>query len=166
MMFAGKKRRREKENIFCIFCNAYNTLSCLNEKRKTLTMYLLTEKEDFLCTEIVDCAYRVHRELGGGLLEKIYESCFCHELEKKEIPFKRQVSLPIFYDGLYFDEGLRIDVLVDNSIICELKAVENVNKLWEAQVLSHLKMTQLHVGFLINFNVSLIKDGIRRYCIQ
>jgi GxxExxY protein len=67
---------------------------------------------------------------------------------------------------LYFDEGLRIDVLVDEAIICELKAVDTVNKLWEAQVLSHLKMTNLHVGFLINFNTALIKDGIRRYCVE
>lgn len=127
-------------------------------------MHLLTEKEEFLCKEIVDCAFRVHKELGSGLLEKVYEACICHELAKKEIPFRRQVDLPIYYDGLYFDEGLRIDVLVDNTIICELKAVETVNKLWEAQIISHLKMTNLHVGFLINFNVSLIKDGIRRFC--
>ncbi|NCU06170.1 MAG: GxxExxY protein [Chitinophagaceae bacterium] len=127
--------------------------------------YTLNEKEEFLCKEIVDCAFRVHKELRGGLLEKVYEACFCHELMKKEIPYRRQVSLPIYYDGLYFDEGLRIDVLVDESIICELKAVDTVNKLWEAQVLSHLKMTNLHVGFLINFNTALIKDGIRRYCV-
>jgi GxxExxY protein len=128
--------------------------------------YTLNEKEEFLCKEIVDCAFRVHRELGGGLLEKVYEACFCHELAKKEIPYKQQVSLPIYYDGLYFDEGLRIDVLVDEAIICELKAVDTVNKLWEAQVLSHLKMTNLHVGFLVNFNTALIKDGIRRYCVE
>lgn len=129
-------------------------------------MYTLSEQEEWLCKEIVDCAFKVHKELGGGLLEKVYEACLCHELAKKEIPYRRQVELPIYYDGLYFDEGLRIDVLVDNTIICELKAVETVNKLWEAQIISHLKMTHLHVGFLINFNVSLIKDGIRRYSLE
>lgn len=127
-------------------------------------MYRLTEYEDWLCGEIVDCAFKVHKGLGPGLLEKIYEACFCHELTKKGIPFQRQVALPIYYDGLIFDEGLRMDVFVDSSVICELKAVELVNPVWEAQILSHLKMTGKHVGFLINFNIPLIKNGIRRYC--
>jgi GxxExxY protein len=128
-------------------------------------MYYLNEVEDFLCKEIVDCAYKVHSGLGPGLLEKIYEACFCHELSKKEIPFKRQMKLPIKYDGILFDEGLQLDVLVDNLIICEFKAVETINPLWQAQVISHLKLTDLHVAFLINFNVPVIKNGIRRYCI-
>jgi GxxExxY protein len=76
-------------------------------------MYQLTEHEEWLCKEIVDCAYRVHKQLGPGLLEKIYEVCFCHELSKKGISFERQVYLPIRYDGLEFDEGLRKDVFVD-----------------------------------------------------
>jgi len=130
------------------------------------SMYELTIKEEYLCKEIVDCAYKVHSQLGPGLLEKIYEACFCHELMKKDIPFIRQASLPILYDGLYFDEGLRMDTLVDETVICEFKAVETVNKIWEAQIISHLKLTQLHVGFVINFNVALIKDGIRRYCVE
>ena len=129
-------------------------------------MYILTEVEEFLSREIVDCTYKVHKELGPGLLEKIYEVCFCHELKKKDIPFKRQVKLPIIYDGMEFDEGLQLDVLVDNKIICEFKAVDIVNPIWQAQVLSHLKLTDLHVGFVINFNSALIKDGIRRFCMQ
>lgn len=129
-------------------------------------MYKLTDYEEFLCKEIVDCAYRVHKELGPGLLEKVYEACFCHELKKKGIKFQRQVDLPIHYDGLVFDEGLRMDVLVDEIVICELKAVEQVNPLWQAQIMSHLKMTANNIGFVINFNVPLIKDGIRRYCIE
>jgi len=110
-------------------------------------MYKLTEHEEWLCKEIVDCAYRVHKELGPGLLEKVYEVCFCHELGKKGIGFQRQVDLPIFYDGLKFNEGLRMDVFVEEIIICELKAVEKVNLLWEAQVISHLKMTGNNIGF-------------------
>jgi GxxExxY protein len=129
-------------------------------------MYILTEIEEFLCKEIVDCAYKVHSQLGPGLLEKIYEVCFCHELNKKEIPYKRQVKLPIKYDSLEFDEGLKLDVLVDNKIICELKAIENINPLWQAQIISHLNLTKLHVGFIINFNVPIIKSGIRRYCVE
>jgi len=129
-------------------------------------MYILNETEEFLCKEIVDCAYKVHVQLGPGLLEKIYEACFCHELSKKEIPYKRQVKLPINYDGLEFDEGLQLDVLVDNKIMCEFKAVETVNPLWQAQIISHLKLTSLHIGFILNFNVSIIKNGIRRYSVQ
>ncbi|HUC83447.1 MAG TPA: GxxExxY protein [Flavisolibacter sp.] len=129
-------------------------------------MYTLTAYEEKLCKEIVDCAYLVHRQLGPGLLEKIYEACFCHELQKRNILFERQQSLPIIYDNLKFDEGLRVDVFVEQKIICELKAVELVNPLWQAQVLSHLKLTGCHVGFLINFNVAIIKTGIRRYCLE
>ncbi|MBS1513308.1 MAG: GxxExxY protein [Bacteroidetes bacterium] len=128
-------------------------------------MYYLTEQEAFLCKEIVDCAYKVHKALGPGLLEKIYEVCFCHELSKKEIPFNRQIKLPIRYDGIVFDEGLQLDVLVDKLIICEFKAVETINPLWQAQIISHLKLTGLHTGFLINFNVPVIKTGIRRFCV-
>lgn len=129
-------------------------------------MYTLNENEEFLCKEIVDCAYKVHSQLGSGLLEKIYEACFCYELDKKKIPYKRQVKLPIWYDGLEFDEGLQLDVLVNNKIICELKAIDIINPLWQAQIISHLKLTDLHVGFLINFNVPLIKNGIRRYSLE
>jgi GxxExxY protein len=129
-------------------------------------MYVLTNIEEFLCKQIVDCAYKVHSQLGPGLLEKIYEVCFCHELSKQDIPFKRQVQLPIIYDGLVFDEGLKLDVLIDNKIICEFKAVEMVNPLWQAQIISHLKLTGLHVGFVINFNVPIMKNGVRRYCVE
>ena len=129
-------------------------------------MYQLTAIEEELCKEIVDCAFQVHKQLGPGLLEKINEACFCHELKKRAIAFECQKSIPIFYDDLEFDEGLRIDVYVEEKIICELKAVETVNPLWQAQVLSHLKLTGYHVGSVINFNVSLLKNGIRRYCLE
>lgn len=129
-------------------------------------MYILNEIEEVLCKEITDCAYKVHRELGPGLLEKIYEACFCHELQKKEIPYQRQAKLPISYDGLLFDEGLQMDVLVDKRVVCELKALNTVNPIWQAQIISHLRLTKLHVGFIINFNSALLKDGIRRYCIE
>ena len=106
----------------------------------------------------------MHKQLGPGLLKKIYEICFCHELKKKNIPFERQIDLPVKYDGIIFDEGPRMDVFVDNMVICELKAVNTVNPVWQAQVLSHLAMTGKHVGFLMNFHVDLMKNGIRRYC--
>lgn len=129
-------------------------------------MYQLTERELWLCKEIVDCAYRVHKKLGPGLLERIYETCFCHELAKKGIKFRRQIDLPIFYDDLFFDECLRLDVFIDDLIVCEMKAVELLNAIWPAQVRSHLKLIDKHVGFVINFNVEIIKNGIRRICIE
>ena len=114
---------------------------------------------------VVDSAYKVHHNLGPGLLEKVYEICFCHELEKHGLIYNRQVDIPIVYDNITFNEGLRLDVLVEDCIICELKALEIVNPVWEAQILSHLKLTGKRLGYLINFNVARIKDGIRRYVI-
>jgi GxxExxY protein len=98
-------------------------------------------------------------------LEKVCEICFCHELPKRGLGYQRQVDLPIVYDGIKFDEGLCLDVLVENSIICELKAVDEVNPIWEAQILSHLKLTGKRLGFLINFNVSVIRNGIKRFIV-
>ena len=115
--------------------------------------------------KIVDASYTVHKELGPGLLEKVYEICFCHELAKRGLNYKRQIDIPVVYDGLTFEEGLRLDVLVEDSIICELKAVDEVNPVWEAQILSHLKMTGMHIGFLLNFNVPIFKKGIKRYIV-
>jgi GxxExxY protein len=115
--------------------------------------------------EIVDAAYKVHTELGPGLLEKVYEVCFCHVLTRKGLQVKRQIDIPIVFEKMVFSEGLRLDVLVNDLVICELKAVEQVNPVWEAQVLSHLRLTGKRLGYLINFNVPLIKDGIKRIVI-
>ncbi len=122
----------------------------------------LSKREESKAEKIVDAAYIVHKILGPGLLEKVYEVCFCHELSKRGLKYKRQVDIPIVYDGLIFNEGLRLDVLVEDLIICELKAVDEMNPVWEAQILSHLKLTDKRLGFLVNFNVSLIKNGIKR----
>jgi GxxExxY protein len=126
---------------------------------------MLSEKEEYFAKEIVDCAFKVHKQLYPGLLEKIYENCFCHELDKKDIEYKRQVDIPIIYDNLVFNEGLRLDVLVEDLIICELKAIETVNPVWQAQIISHLKLTGKRLGFLINFNVAFIKEGIKRFVV-
>ena len=125
----------------------------------------LSGKDELLAEKIVDAAYAVHRTLGPGLLERIYEVCFCHELSKRNLQYRRQVEVPVVYDGIKFDEGLRIDVLIENKIICELKAVEQMNPVWTSQVLSYLKMTNNRLGFVINFNVPLIKNGIKRIII-
>ena len=122
----------------------------------------LSKREESIAENIVDAAYTVHKILGPGLLEKIYEVCFCHELSKRGLKYQRQVDIPIVYDGMTFDEGLRLDVLVEKLIICELKAVDEMNPVWKAQIISHLKLTKKRLGFLINFNVPIIKNGIKR----
>jgi len=122
----------------------------------------VSDKEEMLATEIVDTAYTVHKALGPGLLEKVYEVCFCHELTKKGLSYQRQVEIPIEYDGITFDEGLRLDVMVEGLIICEIKAVDKMNPVWNAQLLSYLKLTGKRIGFLINFNVPIVKNGIKR----
>ncbi len=111
---------------------------------------------------IVDSAYHVHKNLGPGLLEKVYEVCLCHELTKRGISTLRQIDIPIKYDGIKFNEGLRLDILAGDEVIIELKAVDQVNPVWEAQVLSHLKLTGKRLGFLINFNVPKIYAGMKR----
>lgn len=121
-----------------------------------------SEREELVAKKIVDAAYTVHKALGPGLLEKVYETCFCHELGKRQLPYQRQLDIPIEYDGVILGEGLRLDVLVDELIICEIKAVDKMNPVWDAQLLSHMKLTGKRLGFLINFNVAVIRDGIKR----
>lgn len=115
-----------------------------------------------IATKIIDATYTVHKNLGPGLLEKVYEVCFCHELNKRGLKYNRQVDIPIVYDDIIFEEGLRLDVLVEDVIVCELKALEHVHPVWEAQLLSHLKLCNKRLGFLINFNVVNIGQGITR----
>jgi GxxExxY protein len=122
----------------------------------------ISDEEERIAKDIVGSAYAVHSALGPGLLENVYEVCFCHELTKHGRSFRRQVVVPIVYDGLTFDEGLRLDVLVEDLVICELKAVETMHPVFLAQLLTQLKLTGKRLGFLINFNVPLIKQGIKR----
>lgn len=123
----------------------------------------MEEKLERIGKAIVNAAFMVHKELGPGLLEKVYEVCLEYELKKAGFQVNRQVDIPIFYDGLFFEEGLRLDLLVDDQVIVEIKAIETVNPVWQAQVISHLKLTKRKLGYLINFNVPLIKNGIRRF---
>jgi GxxExxY protein len=122
----------------------------------------ISDEEESLGKEIINAAFRVHRTLGPGLLEKVYEACVAHELNKRNIPVARQVTLPIIYDGIEFKEALRLDLLVDGRVVVEIKAIETVNAVWQAQVLSHLRLSNLRLGYVINFHVPLIKDGIKR----
>ena len=122
----------------------------------------ISEKEEIVATAIVDAAFSVHNKLGPGLLERVYEVCFCHELTKKGLSFRQQVEIPIEYDGIKLDGGLRLDVIVEDIVICEIKAVDEMNPVYQAQLLTYLKLTGKRIGFLINFNVPVIKNGIKR----
>lgn len=111
---------------------------------------------------LVDAAYSVHRELGPGLLESVYETCLCHELSLRGIQFQSQVALPVKYRGIQLNGGLRLDLVIENRLIVELKAVESILPVHEAQVLTYLKLSGHRLGLLLNFNVPRIKDGIKR----
>ncbi len=123
------------------------------------------EKNDIART-VVDAAFAVHREMGPGLLESIYESCLVKELQKRNVGFERQKCIPIHYAGELLDEKFRLDLLVEEKIIVEIKAVEELLPIHEAQVLTYLKLIGCEIGFLINFNVRFIKDGIRRIVLS
>jgi GxxExxY protein len=111
---------------------------------------------------VLDAAFEVHRRLGPGLLESVYEVCLCHELAKRRISFQSQVSLPVLYDSIRLDAGLRLDLLVEDQLVVELKAVEKLIPLHEAQLLTYLKLSGKRLGLLLNFNTALLKDGVKR----
>lgn len=114
---------------------------------------------------IIGAAIEVHRELGPGLLESTYEECLCRELELRGIPFKRQFPLPVVYKGVRLDCGYRLDLLVADAIVIELKAIASIEPIHEAQLMTYLKLGGWKLGLLINFNVPILKDGIRRRII-
>lgn len=118
------------------------------------------QHKEWLGKQIVDIAFHIHKALGPGLLEKVYERCFCYELSKRGIPFTTQRKVPVVYDGLQFEEALRLDILIDNLVIVELKAQENFHPVWEAQLLSYLRLSNKSLGYIINFTVPLIKTGL------
>ncbi|MGN6731233.1 MAG: GxxExxY protein [Candidatus Binatia bacterium] len=122
-------------------------------------------KFDELSNKVLGCAIEVHRQLGPGLLESTYEQCMAYELSRASIPFQLQVALPIQYKEARLDCGCRIDVLVDEQLIVELKCVEQLSKIHEAQILTCMRLAKLKVGLLINFNVPLLKRGIKRFLL-
>lgn len=122
----------------------------------------LPPETEQLSKVVVDVAFKVHSTLGPGLLESVYEACLAHELRQRKIPAETQLVIPIVYEGLRLEAGLRIDMLVKKQLLVEVKAVEQMNRVFKAQVLTYLKLTGLRLGLLINFNVPLIKNGIER----
>ena len=120
---------------------------------------------DDLSKRVIHCAIEVHRQLGPGLLESTYEQCMAHELTLHGIAFRSQAVLPVNYKGAQIDCAYRLDLVVDGTLIVELKAVAEVAPIHEAQMLTYLKLAKIRTGLLINFNVRLLKDGIRRFVL-
>lgn len=120
---------------------------------------------DDLSKRVIGCAIEVHRELGPGLLESTYEQCLARELRLNGISFQMQLPQPVQYKGIQLDCGYRIDVLIEEELIVELKAVEEIRGIHEAQLLTYMKLAGIKIGLLINFNVTKLKDGIKRYVL-
>jgi GxxExxY protein len=119
-------------------------------------------KENEISAIIIDCCYKIHQRLGPGLLESVYEEIIAHELSKKGLVFEKQKAIPIKYGNIKFDVGFRSDFIVEKKIIIELKSVERILPVHKKQLLTYLKVTNLKLGLLINFNSDLIKNGIIR----
>jgi len=115
--------------------------------------------------EIIGCAIEVHKNIGPGLLESAYEECLAFELTKKGLSIKRQQPTPVVYKEIKLECGYRIDILVENSVILELKVVDAINPIHEAQILTYMKFPKIKIGLLINFNVTVLKNGIKRYIL-
>jgi len=120
---------------------------------------------DQLSNRVIGCAIEVHRTLGPGLLESTYEQCMAHELSQSDIPFKLQWPLPVKYKGIKLDCGYRVDLFIDDELIVELKSVDHIMGIHRAQLLTYMKLAEVKVGLLINFNVEILKTGIKRYVL-
>ena len=139
-------------------------MNAKNAKLISRKVKFIMNKEEYerLGKVILDCAFEVHKELGPGLLESIYEECLCEELRNRNINVQNQVYLPLTYKGRKLDKNFRVDVLVENVIVLEIKSVYDIYPIDEAQLVSYLRLSEKKLGFLLNFNVVLLKDGIRR----
>jgi GxxExxY protein len=125
-----------------------------------------SNKLETIAREVIDAAFQVHIELGPGLLESAYETCLCFELHERNIRFERQKELPIIYKGKGISAGYRLDLLVEESLIVELKSVEAVHPIHSAQLLTYMKLAKCELGLLINFNTKLLRDGLKRYTLK
>lgn len=121
--------------------------------------------QDDISKTVVDCAFQVHTQLGPGLLENAYEECLALLLTKRNIPFQRQVTMPLTFENQKIDIGYRLDFVINNELVLELKAVEKILPVHEAQILTYLKLSNIGAGLLMNFNTKLFKDGIRRFVL-
>jgi GxxExxY protein len=119
-------------------------------------------ENDLLTEQIIGLAIEVHRQLGPGLLESAYEECLCFELKQEGLPFRRQVALPVVYKSVRLDCGYRLDIVVQDQVILEIKTVERLLPVHEAQMLTYMKLSGIRTGLLLNFNSAVLRDGIRR----
>jgi len=119
-------------------------------------------QRDPLTETVIGAAIEVHRVLGAGLLESAYEECLCHELEYRSLNFIRQVALPVRYKAITLDCAYRMDIVVEDQLVLELKAVDKLHPIHEAQLLTYLRLSGLQTGLLLNFNVPVLKDGLKR----
>lgn len=119
----------------------------------------IPEHAEEVGAEIIDAAIKVHKVLGPGLLESVYEACLCYELSKRNVPFRRQVDMPARFEEVLVETGFRVDVMADECVIAELKAAEKIIPIHKAQLLTHMKLANIRLGFLLNFNVVRMKDG-------
>ncbi|MGE5218229.1 MAG: GxxExxY protein [Chloroflexota bacterium] len=120
---------------------------------------------DQLSNKVLGCALEVHRELGPGLLESTYQQCLAYELNQRNLPFRLQVELPVQYKQIKLNCGYRMDLLIDDRLIVELKSVDQLLKVHEAQILTYMKLARVKVGLLINFNVEVLRKGIKRFVL-
>lgn len=121
--------------------------------------------QDKLTEQIIGCAIEVHRVLGPGLLESVYEECLCQELRTAGVKFERQCSVPVDYKGTRLETGYRVDIIVGAQVVLEIKSVDKLIPVHQAQMLSYLKLGNYSKGLLINFNTRLLKDGIKRFVL-
>ena len=122
----------------------------------------LSAEEERIGALVIEAAITVHRELGAGLLEHVYEVCLCHELTKRGVRWQRQVKMPIAYDTLIIEDAYRLDILVEDMVIIEVKAVNEITDVHVSQCLTYLRFTKKRLGYILNFNVTLMKRGIKR----
>jgi len=125
----------------------------------------LSAETDRIARTVVDAGFKVHKTLGPGLLESACEHCLAHELLTRGLSLRRQVPLPIIYEGAKLDAGYRLDILVEDVVVVEIKAIEALTRLQEAQMPTYLKLSGLRLGLLMNFNVALFKQGVRRFAL-
>lgn len=118
--------------------------------------------ENEIGTIILDCAFRVHRTLGPGLFESVYETCLCHELTERGVTIERQIPLPLKYDGIKIGSGFRIDIVADKKVVVEVKAIEKLAAVHMAQLITYLKLSDCKLGYLLNFNVKFMRTGVKR----
>ena len=138
----------------------YEKLTSKSEKQDFLSIPADTERIGKL---VLDAAFKVHTALGPGLLESVYETTHAYEIRKSGLTVATQVTLPIIYDGQQLESGLRLDMLVEKCVVVELKSVETMNPVYDAQIMTYLRLSGVRLGFLINFNVKHLKDGIKRF---